>query len=388
MSVPRPAMDYAMPEYLATVRRPDGRKVTENVVADSGDEAVRMLRERGHEEVMLHSDDVGALFIRQRERADHLSPADYLRFRNLPGRLGFFVVVSRLGYRRMWAAMAMVAFAFAILRYTGRPWGFWDWLCVAILGFPLAFALVLSIFGGRTRARYRRMLDALYWGRWEEALRRADRVGTGLPAHEIALRKAQALAGMDRLDEALKLVEPFRDDQAVPGWFYRSMLAQVYEFARRRDEAIGELEQAVELAPDNATLLISLARHVLTHNRDARCARELLVDARGHALSEMTSSFADLLEGLVLLEERRPRDAIPVLEAVHRIFHARRRQPLGYLPEEHALLGLALGHAALGESDKALTLYAKVRPRLVVLRSQTLERCDRAIGLPRGKLPN
>ena len=117
------------------------------------------------------------------------------------------------------------------------------------------------------------MLDALYWGRWEEAIWRADRVGTGLPAHAIALRKAQALAGMDRLDEALTLVEPFRDDQTVPGWFYRSMLAQVYEFARRRDEAIGELEQAVELAPDNATMLISLARHVLTHKRDARRSR-------------------------------------------------------------------------------------------------------------------
>jgi tetratricopeptide (TPR) repeat protein len=183
--------------------------------------------------------------------------------------------------------------------------------------------------------------------------------------------------------KALTLVERFRDDQTVPGWFYRSMLAQVYEFARRRDEAIGELEQAVELAPDDATMLISLARHVLTHKRDARRARELLDDARGHALTEMTSSFADLVEGLVLLEEGRPRDAIPVLEAVHRVFHARRRQPLGYLPLEHAMLGLALGHASLGESDKALTLYAKVRPRLVALRSQTLERCDRAIGLPR-----
>ena len=56
-----------MPEYLATVRHPDGRRVTENVVADSADEAVRLLRERGHDEVMLHSDDVGALFIRQRK---------------------------------------------------------------------------------------------------------------------------------------------------------------------------------------------------------------------------------------------------------------------------------------------------------------------------------
>ncbi len=160
--------------------------------------------------------------------------------------------------------------------------------------------------------------------------------------HEIALRKAQALAGMDRLDEALRVVEPFGDGKAVPGWFYRSMLAQVYEFARRRDEAIAQLEQAIELAPDNATLMISLARHVIWYKRDVRRARELLTQARLHALSDMTKPFADLVEGIILLEEGRPRDALPSLETVHKIFHARRHMPMGYLPVEQAMLGRAL----------------------------------------------
>ena len=258
-----------MPEYLATVRRPDGRKVTENVVATSADEAVRFLRERGYDEVVLHNDDVMALFTRQREKAEHISPGDYVLIRNLPRGVGLFVVVTLRGYRKMWLLMVLMALALATLRYAGRPWAFWDWLCVAILLFPPAFAIVVALFGGRTGPRYLRMIDALFWGRWEEAFWRADRVGLKVPPHEIALRKAQALAGMDRLDEALRLVEPFGDGKAVPGWFYRSMLAQVYEFARHRDEAIAQLEQAVELAPDNATMLISLARHVIWHKRDA-----------------------------------------------------------------------------------------------------------------------
>ena len=260
-----------MPEYLATVRRPDGRKVTENVVADSADEAVRYLRERGYDEVVLHNDDVMALFTRQREKAEHISPGDYLLLRNLPRGVGFFVVVTLNGYRKMWIAVVLMAVALAALRYAGRPWAFWDWLCVAILLFPPAVPLVFILFGRRTRARHQRMLDALFWGRWEECLSRADHVGLKVsPPQEIPLRKAQALAGLDRLDEALKLVEPFGDGKAVPDWFYRSMLAQVYEFARRRDEAITQLEQAVELAPDNATMLISLGRHVIWHKRDAR----------------------------------------------------------------------------------------------------------------------
>ncbi len=130
-----------MPEYLATVRRPDGRKVTENVVASSADEAVRFLRERGYDEVALHNDDVMALFTRQREKAEHVSPRDYLLLRNLPRGVGLFVVVTLQGYRKAGFAMLPMALALAYLRYAGRPWTFWDWLCVAILLFPPAFAL-------------------------------------------------------------------------------------------------------------------------------------------------------------------------------------------------------------------------------------------------------
>ena len=97
----------------------------------------------------------------------------------------------------------------------------------------------------------------------------------------------------------------------------------------------------------------------------------------------MITPFANLLEGVILLEEGRPREALPVLEAAHTVFHARRHMPLGYLPVEQAKLGLALTHAALGESDLALKLYGKVRPRLVALRNELVDRCDRAIGLPR-----
>ena len=371
-----------MPEYLATVRRPDGRKTAENVVANSADEAVRLLRERGYQEIVLRSDDVIALYTRQREKAEHISPGDYLLLRNLPRGVGRFVVIIHQGYRKLWSSMVLVALALAYLRYAGRTWAFWDSLCVAILLFPAAFALVVGLFGGRARARYQQMLDALYWGRWEESLRRADRVELKASPHEIPFRRAQALAGMDRLDEALRVVEPFGDGKAVPGWFYRSMLAQIYEFARRRDEALDQLEQAVELAPDNATVLMALARFVIWHKRDARRARELLTKARAHALSDLAAPFADLLEGVILLEEGRPRDALPILEAAHKSFHVRRHSGLGYLQAEHAMLGRALTHAALGESEQALKLYSKVRRRLVALRSGVLNRCDRAIGMP------
>jgi tetratricopeptide (TPR) repeat protein len=373
-----------MPEYLATVRRPDGRKVTQRVVANSADQAVRFLHGRGYDEVVLHTDDVQALYTDPRSKAARLSARDYLRLRNSSRGVGLLVVITARVYRKCWFLVVIVALVLASRRFVGEPWGFWDRFGVATPLLPLAAALVAALIGARARGRRQQMLDALYAGRWQEALERAERPGRNAPPHEIALRKAQALAGMDRLDEALRLVEPFGDGKVVPGWFYRSMLAQVYEFARRRDEVIAQLEQAVELAPDNATMLISLARQVIWHDRDARRARELLAQARAHALSDMVAPFADLLDGLILLEEGRPRDALAILEAVQKVFRRLRHLALGYLPVEQAMLGRALAHAALGESDDALKLYGKVRPRLVALRSELVERCDRAIGLPHG----
>jgi tetratricopeptide (TPR) repeat protein len=371
-----------MPEYLATVRHLDGSKVTENVIADSADEAVMSLRERGCDEIVLHSDDVTALYTRQQEQAALLSPRDYLQFRNVSGGLGLMVVVALQCYRKWWAAMVIAAVTLALVPIVGSPWSAWDLLSVFILSIPLAMAILTVLLHSGIHARYRKALDALYWGRWEEALWRADRLGHRIQSHEITLRKAQALAGMDRLPEALKLLEPFGDGKAVPGWFYRSMLAQMYEFALRRDEAIAQLEQAIELAPDNSTMYLILARHVIWHQGDVRRARELLTEARKHALSDLTVPYANMIEGLILQREGRPHDALPILEAAYKAFHARRHMPLGYLPMEQAMLGLALTYATLGESDQALRLYGKVRPRLVALRSGILEKCDREIGLP------
>jgi Tetratricopeptide repeat len=379
---PRPALDHAMPEYLITVRCPDGRKITERVPANSADEAVQYLHERGYDEVVLHSDDIQAQFTRQRAKTEQISADDVLMMRNRPFGVGLFLVTTIQGYKKMGFAIVSTALCLAWFRYGGRLWGFWDSLCLVILLLPPTVGLVATIVGIRARAPYRRMVDALYSGRWEECIRRADRLGARVPPHEIAVRRAQALARLDRLDEALQLVKLFGDGKAVPPWFYHLMLAQVNEFARRPDEAIGQLEQAIELAPDNATIFIALARFVIWHKRDARRARELLTEARAHAMSDLTIPTADALEGLILLEEGRPREALSVLEASYKILHSRRHLPLGYLPMEQAMLGLALTHAALGESDVALKLYGKVRPRLVALQSYLLDRCDRAIGRP------
>src|SRR5438132_709385 len=81
--------------------------------------------------------------------------------------------------------------------------------------------------------RYRGLIDAVAWGRWEEVLARADSVGGQVAPEEIAFQKAKALAGLGRPDEALRLVEPFGEGRRIPPWRYWSRLAEVYATARR-----------------------------------------------------------------------------------------------------------------------------------------------------------
>jgi tetratricopeptide (TPR) repeat protein len=370
-----------MPEYLVSGRGPDGRKATENVEASSADAAVQILRDRGFDEIVLHTDEIGAHFTHQRKVAGSVSTRDYLLMRNWP-RLGFFVVVTLNGYRRMWFATVCAAILLVELRLRGRPWGFWDTTCAGILLFPPAWPVVYRLVAGNPKARFRRMLDALHWGRWKEALSAADRVGPKVKPEVIALHKAQALAGMGRLEEGLKLVETFGDGKAVPEWYYRNMLSQVYVFARRQDDAIAQLEEAVALAPDNATLLVALASRIIWHRRDPRRAREYLDRARRHVMSDLLLLLADLLEGVIRLEEGHPRDALPLLETAWKSFYARRHSLAMGPVLDKTQLALALTYAAIGESDEAVRRYRQARPRLIALRSENVARYDQAIGWP------
>jgi type II secretory pathway component PulF len=72
-----------MPEYLATARNSQGKKVTQRLDVNSADEAVQTLRERGYDEIVLHTDDVAARNTKQKALAATVNPRQYLWFRTI-----------------------------------------------------------------------------------------------------------------------------------------------------------------------------------------------------------------------------------------------------------------------------------------------------------------
>ncbi|MDG3007518.1 hypothetical protein [Paludisphaera mucosa] len=372
-----------MAEYLVTGRDSAGRSATERIEAGSADDAVRIAREaRGLDEVVLHTDDVGALYSRQAAVAEVVSPRDYLRFRDLPAPIAGFLVVSKAIYRRSRGLILLAAAVLAYRRWRGWPWTAIDWLQAFVVIWPMIFAAAAQLLRERA-GRYGKLIEAVAWGRREDALRAADGLkGSRVPPEELAFRRAQALAGLGRLDEALAVIATYGDGEAMAGWLYNGRLPEIYNAAKRPDDSRTALERAAELAPGNPSILLDLGGFEIRHGRNPRRARELPARAREHALSDVLTPFALALEGKILRDEGRPREAIPLLvDARRRLSALRHASPLVGGAVDYLDADLALALAAAGDVDAALRHARRALPRLQALKGvDILDRLRSALG--------
>jgi tetratricopeptide (TPR) repeat protein len=275
-----------------------------------------------------------------------------------------------------------VAMAILLVRRGwGWPWNFGDWILLAMLFFPLVFALVIPIVG--TRRRYNRLVEAASWGRWDEVLERLHALGSRVPPREAAARKAQALAGLGRIDEGLRVWAQFSDGSQVPYWMYLVRLSDLYSTARDRESAVAAIEKAAEVAPENPVVLLELAGVLLIFRNDKSRAGVLLNRVRSHKLSDAMVPMLAMVEGVLAIEEGRALDGISRLEeslAGLTIIHNPLVGPV--VAKIHAYLALA--HAARRDLEAARQHFCLAEPRLRALREdELLLRCQEAIGLPR-----
>jgi hypothetical protein len=366
-------------EYLLSARSLARKKVTERVEAASADAAVEILRQRGFTEIVLHTDDIGALFTQQSKREPHVTPKDYVGFRHLSGYWGRVGFHARKLYAQSWQLKIPLLVLLIARRWMGARWGLTDYLTIGFLSMPLAFALI-GQFNSRA-LRYHKVLELVAWGRWAEVLEQSGRLNGRLPEHEILWMQAKALAGLGRINEAIQLVAPIADDPTVPQWLYCSRLAGVYTAAEMRDEQLALNEKALDLAPENATLLIDTAMALLRYQLDTPRARQLLEQARSHALSDVLVPSADAVEGMLLLEEGRPQQAnSKLLAGLKGLDRFRNATPLMGAIRDRFRAYLALSFAAMGDRSAAERELRLVEPRLRALkREDLLTRCQRAL---------
>lgn len=368
-------------EYLFTALDPEGRRVTDRLEAESADAVVLILETRGYSEIVLHTDDVGALYSKQGEVASTISPKEFVGLRQHGSSLDILLFAVRKHYQNNWKWYLPSTLWLAGRWFWGPSWGVIDYLALTFTVFPLAFIPFFHFFLPTHPGDYNRLIEAIAWGRWAEALERLPAVRAGLPAEEAAFREGQALAGLGRLDEALRVVRPFSDGQRIPEWMYWSRLPDLYSAAGQPDRIIVSLERAESLAPKNATVLLDLALAVLRYRRDADRGRVLIDRAKSHAISDVLAVFVELAEGMWSLEVGNATEAKRRLEQSRQGQERfRNASPLIGAALARTDAYLALAESALGDRNAAKRHFRQAEPRLRALKSLDLiERCERAL---------
>jgi tetratricopeptide (TPR) repeat protein len=367
-----------MPEYILTGRDQHGRVVTDIVVADSADDAVRFFREDGHADVTLHTDDIAALFHNPSQVRKVITPREYVGYRTRD-RLGCTLFMIRKMYVRMWGMDLLLALFLAARVWAGMGWGFLDTVAASVLLVPIPMAVFAELTSAAVP--YRRVMAAVRDARWADAGRHLRRVRLPLPPFERPYREAQVLAGTGRLSEALDHYRPVADDPAVPQYVYWTHKGVLYSMGRDRGRGLECLARAADLAPANGLCQLNYALNLLTVRGDVRQARERIAQARAHALSDFSTPVLWFAEGVLALNERRPGDAVGLLEAALRALSPFTRGN----PELEVLIAriranLALALAAAGDPDAARSEYRKAEPLLARHDAPELARCREVLG--------
>lgn len=363
-----------MPDYYYTATHRSGRRKTECIQAASAQDALKHLRDEDYQEIVLHTDDLAAAITEMMPRKvstekGPISAADMVALRNM-GSGGLFLMMLKKLYQRMfWIFLAGSALVWLLNQGTDRLASAFVAILVPLILLPPVVALLTTFL---TPARkYNRILEDLCWGRWNEVLKRIPRLRKKLPPLEIATRKASALAGLGRWDEAQAEMEPFSDATKVPHWVYLTRLAEVAEYDNQMERALEYRVQAYEADPGNAPLILGYANTLLKLDQNLGRAEELIEELEQQQLSDQLENVFPLAKGLLELNRGNYQSAIEQFnEAEQRLKPFVRNQPYSRLYTDIARAYKAIALAELGETQAAEALYQSVLPRLKALNSE------------------
>ena len=361
--------------YVVTGISPQGKSETKVVEADHGDLAVAKLVSEGYQDVKLRTGEDQTMVEGIDETSDFYSADEYLALQKQSFLQSIVALVIKL-YRASWINhtfhLGYLAFRFwnssSNMFFGGGPRGFSLWV-IADWGFTL---LLLSPLVAATFTRwtcesqvYNQLINHLSWHRWSEALELIPLMEK-IPDEELKIRKAQALAGLGRLEEAEQILEPLGRAGLMNRQMYLTRIVCVYEAFGDWQRVLELSEEAAEIAPDDPLFQIDLAMQLARQNQRLDETQVLLDRAKSHELEDLASIFVSFAQGWIDFRYGRHRDAIKQFQA----------SVENWLPYIHAtpLIGeaineayavLAILYAEQKDFAQSRDYFAKAQPRLL-----------------------
>jgi tetratricopeptide (TPR) repeat protein len=373
-----------MPKYIWKARDRDGRQTAVRVEADTAKQAREQLEARGLTDLRLQQDEVAlaaAEGVRQASDPEfdvELTPEEAAD--SFDGKAPGFWSQWLASFKEVPKTAVLWLALLGLSIYSGRTWLIvLNSVVVAFSFLPVLLFPLLNLWFGRTQRLYDRLNRAKVWSRWPEVYALAgelDKAGAatniGVPAWEIARCKAQALAGMGRLEEAVKLFERFSHDSTLERWMYLSHLAGIYVAAQEYERALALRLESSELKPDNMGTLIDLAMHHAHHMGDAPSARRVFARIDHSIVPELGKPYLELVEGMMLCGEGKFGEAQAHLRKAEAGLQPYRHNPL---VESVILLTqsyLCLSLAGAGSTREVSPMWQRVKTYLKAGREDAL----------------
>ncbi len=369
-----------MPEFLFIALDKHRQEVAERFAADTLVQADVALRELGHSRIRFYTDDIGAVSQALFESPVKLPALKAIAYTTqpMPGPLRSIWTMSK----QLGPTLIVIPMLTVYLVVSGH----WLWACVP--GSLLAFFMVMPLWITRATRLFTRLNRAKVWQRWDQVLAIAVKLGgikrgerPSVPAPWVAQMRAEALAGLGRMDEALVMFRGLEDHPKVPRWYSLTMLAAVHSIARNRDRALELMRQAAALKPDSAMIAIDLASLVAEWLQDGPQAGEILEKVVRLPMHELCRPHISQLRGLIAMADGQWPQAVEHLRRAIEEFAIWRSNTLVEGSIFRATVLLCIAEGRNGKRPEARKLLGKVRKFLRALDDRELtQRCMDAAG--------
>ncbi len=355
-----------MPIYFLTATDKYGKRETHRTEAENSQKVYYEYESNGFTDIVLHDDDamatVNSMFPPEMNTEGCFTPDELVEMRYLSRFDIFLFMMKKLIHLLQWPFLVTSILLF----YRWREQTALNHVDLGLISASIIASFWHAYFSHARK--YDKMVNACYWGRWQEVLNRIPKLKGIVPAFDLSGHEACALTGLGQLDDGLELMEHYVESPEVPRWMYLGRLSDLYEIAKDYKQVIECNRIAYEEAPDNPTVVIDYAHVILKYDTDLALAKQLLDQAEQQHLGEMIQLLWYHFKGILELKLHNYKGA----QAHFLVCHNGMIPLAPTLPSLQLMVDfnrayLAIALAELGETEQADELYQLALPRLQAL---------------------
>jgi len=371
-----------MPNFIWTAKDRQGKPMIRELSAETIEESKAMLLAEGYTDLELKSDeiiDASRRVYASINKGRKSSPEELVRNSGNLQQTTLKLILETI-IHDCWLYIMMISMMILVF-------GNGQKILTVIIGIVLLSWLIFRIWLRLPEIYYAKLNKAKEWHRWQGVLRIAKRCEQirsmhiiKLPQTELIQSRAQALAGLGRLSEALAEFQQYENQPGVQSWLYKAQLAGIYGIAKEYDMSLEYMWKAIQEKP-TPTLYLDFANRLLRYKKDTIKAREALSEVEKSTIIDIARPHYLLCKGILAYIEGDYDFSKMQIMASLKIVDNDRNRPFrdGFISVINSYLCCVL--AKLGDLTTAKKCFEKAREYLIATgEKELMMECQKAIG--------